>query len=44
MVPEAQIQEILISERSLSSACKTLVDSANKNGGKDNISALLVQF
>jgi PPM family protein phosphatase len=44
MVPDQRIQEILASDLTLQSACETLVNEANQNGGRDNISCLLVRY
>lgn len=43
MVPDNRIEEILSSFSSIQSACETLVKEANRNGGKDNISCVLVR-
>jgi protein phosphatase len=43
MVPDAQIEEILSASSSLQSSCETLIKEANRNGGKDNISCVLVR-
>src|SRR6266480_387179 len=40
MVPDDQIEEILISSRSLRSAVNRLVEAANRGGGRDNITAV----
>lgn len=42
-VPDARIEEILSSPVSIQAACELLIKEANKNGGKDNISCLLVR-
>ncbi|MBI3610167.1 MAG: Stp1/IreP family PP2C-type Ser/Thr phosphatase [Nitrospirae bacterium] len=44
MVPEERIQEILNSGLQLQSVCRALVDEANLNGGRDNISCVLVRI
>lgn len=44
MVSDQRINEILTSSVSIQSACETFVAEANRNGGKDNISCILVQF
>jgi len=44
MVSDQRINEILTSSVSIQSACETLITEANRNGGKDNISCILVQF
>jgi protein phosphatase len=43
MLPDARIEEILSSKSSLHSMADTLVKEANENGGRDNISCLLVR-
>jgi PPM family protein phosphatase len=40
MVSDEQIQEILVSSRSLRAAVNKLVDAANRGGGRDNITAV----
>ena len=44
MVSDEQIREILTSGLPPQSACQSLVDDANQNGGRDNISCVLVRF
>ena len=44
MVSDERIREVLLQNQSLQSACQTLVDEANQNGGRDNISCLLIQY
>lgn len=44
MVPDERIQDILTSDPSLQAACETLVQEANHNGGRDNISCVLVRL
>jgi serine/threonine protein phosphatase PrpC len=43
MVDEFEMEYIIRSEESLDKAAETLVESANRNGGKDNISVILVK-
>ena len=43
MIEDAQIQEILERRADLQSGAKELVETANRNGGKDNISVVLVE-
>jgi protein phosphatase len=43
MVPEEEIAKMLI-EEDVDSACRLLVDAANRAGGKDNIAVVLVAF
>ncbi len=43
MLPDAQIEKILSSSFSTQSACETLIKEANRSGGKDNISCVLVR-
>jgi PPM family protein phosphatase len=40
MVPDDEIQEILVRSKSLRSAVNKLVDAANRRGGRDNITAV----
>jgi hypothetical protein len=44
MVPHETLQELLNSNRSAESACRKLVDLANENGGKDNITVIVSHF
>lgn len=45
MVPDARIYEIIRAHPGdLKSACRALVDEANAQGGRDNISVILVQY
>jgi serine/threonine protein phosphatase PrpC len=44
MVPEPRIAEILTESSSLGEAAKNLIDAANQNGGKDNITAVLFRL
>lgn len=44
MVPEEQIAVILEEENHPQSACERLVSEANKQGGKDNITAIVARF
>ena len=39
-----QMTKILIAETDLQKACEMLIDSANKNGGHDNITCLLLRI
>lgn len=43
MVNDAQLQELLNAEDDLEKLCKTLVDTANANGGDDNITVILAK-
>jgi serine/threonine protein phosphatase PrpC len=44
MVPHETLQELLTSNTGAESACRKLVDLANENGGKDNITAIVSHF
>ena len=44
MVPEKNIARILRSSRSPERVCRRLVDKANENGGRDNISAVYIKI
>jgi protein phosphatase len=44
VIPEADIQRIVMSTPHLDQACQQLVDAANAAGGPDNISAILVRL
>lgn len=44
MVPERKIARILRSSRSPQKVCSRLIDQANENGGRDNISAVYVKI
>jgi phosphoserine phosphatase RsbU/P len=44
MVPQEALQELLGSNASAESACRKLVDLANENGGKDNITVIVSHF
>ena len=44
MVSDAQIQSILQSTTNLQKACGILIDSANANGGNDNVTCVLARF
>ncbi len=43
MVNDVQLQELLTAEDDLEKLCKTLVDTANANGGDDNITVILAK-
>ena len=43
MVRDNQIKATLLQSSSAQSACDTLVEAANKNGGKDNISVVIIK-
>lgn len=43
MVDELEIEYIIRSEDGVESRAKALVDAANRNGGLDNISVVLVE-
>jgi protein phosphatase len=44
MVPDDRIAEILLARSSLKQAAKNLIDAANENGGRDNITVVLVRL
>ncbi len=44
VVPELEIQRIVMSTPRLDQACQRLIDAANTAGGPDNISAILVRL
>jgi serine/threonine protein phosphatase PrpC len=44
MVPDAMLQSVLASESSSEATCRKLVDQANENGGKDNITLIVSRF
>jgi PPM family protein phosphatase len=44
VVPETEIFNIVQSQNDLSAACQAMVDAANKQGGPDNISVILVRY
>jgi serine/threonine protein phosphatase PrpC len=44
VVPEEDIYRMITSTPNLDEACEALIESANKNGGPDNISAILVRL
>jgi protein phosphatase len=44
MVPDPEIERVLVENGGVESAAKALVELANKNGGEDNITVILLQF
>jgi protein phosphatase len=44
VVSETEIYRITAAEQDPAIACKNLIEVANKNGGPDNISVILVKF
>ncbi len=44
MVEDEQIEKIIGTPKPLETKCQSLITAANQNGGKDNISSLLIQF
>jgi len=44
MIGDNGLQEILLKHRTLKQIAKLLVNTANKNGGKDNITAVLIKI
>ena len=44
MVTESRIHEVLRGGGSLKRLCEILLDEANQNGGRDNISCVLVRY
>ncbi len=44
MVPEADLLEIATRHGSLADSCKAYIDTANANGGTDNITMILAEF
>ena len=43
MVDDAEILEIINREPDIEKAARMLIDAANENGGKDNISVVIVE-
>ena len=43
MVTQAEMKQILSTDRDTTSKCQMLVDCAKKNGGKDNVTVVLVE-
>ena len=43
MVPDADLAELVRAQLSLEEKATLLIDTANANGGRDNVSVLLVQ-
>ena len=44
MISDEEIEKILADEKDIQSACNKLIDSANSAGGKDNITAVIIQY
>ena len=44
MVPDEKLQDILRKNTTAEAACRELVDLANENGGKDNITLIISRF
>jgi hypothetical protein len=44
MVVDEQLQNILQESATAATACQKLVDLANENGGRDNITAIVSRF
>lgn len=44
MVPDQAIAAVLAAEADPEAACRRLIDDANRNGGKDNVTAVLARF
>lgn len=44
MVPDKQMEQILQNQPDLDKACAMLIDSANANGGNDNVTCVLAQY
>ena len=44
MVPQDKLQELLNANSSAETTCRKLVDLANENGGKDNITVIVSRF
>ncbi len=44
MLPDVKIHKILKKKRSARATCETLIDKANRAGGKDNVTAVVVYF
>jgi PPM family protein phosphatase len=44
MVPDDQLRDVLVFSPTAESACRKLIDLANKNGGSDNITAIVARF
>ena len=44
MVPDERIQDLMSSDLSLQFICESLIGEANQNGGRDNVSCLLVRY
>ena len=43
MVEDYDIKRIVTNNTQIEDAVRTLIDQANENGGKDNISAILIE-
>jgi serine/threonine protein phosphatase PrpC len=44
LVPDADMVRIVLGARTLTDACRSLIRRANENGGKDNITAVLMRI
>ena len=44
MINDDEIAQYLAEDADLDTVCQTLIDAANKNGGTDNITVILVRY
>jgi protein phosphatase len=44
MVPDSQIQKVLLQTAELQPSCKQLIDLANSAGGNDNVTCVLARY
>ena len=44
LVSDAEITEIIVKHHALNEACEKLIEKANENGGRDNITAVLIRI
>lgn len=43
MLDDEEIRKVVCSSASVNHACKGLVDAANRNGGRDNITVIVIK-
>ena len=44
MIKDDDMADLLAEDTDLDTVCQTLIDTANKNGGTDNITVILVRY